>query len=210
MKRVPIRHSTSGYYSLISIGWVGGDTQLLLALLSKLPSNYDPEFHIGDSTRGFAAMTLAHIANRPRNALEVYWIRAIWCCDAPKWCEMSWWQMEAQLTRCHPTGAFKPYHMAFNRGRGGKGREREAWSSSCLPFASYAREGSAGWVTQDVLQFCRDEEEEICNVQSVQFCITPPFIRNGGNLRIAVRGKCSDITYPVLLMSKFLILLTLF
>ena len=125
MKRVPIRHSTSGYYSLISIGWVGGDTQLLLALLSKLPSNYDPEFHIGDSTRGFAAMTLAHIANRPRNALEVYWIRAIWCCDAPKWCEMSWWQMEAQLTRCHPTGAFKPYHMAFNRGRGGKGRERE-------------------------------------------------------------------------------------
>ena len=53
--------------------------------------------------------------------------------------------MEAQLTRCHPTGAFKPYHMAFNRGRGGKGRERGV--IELMPTLRLLREGGIGRVS---------------------------------------------------------------
>ena len=90
---------------------------------------------------------LVHTANRSNAHREIYWLCAIW---SLKRCEMSWWQMDAQLTRCHPVHAKdQPHHMAFNRGR----RDQvHAYPPT--------------WMTQDVLQFCcSDEEEEICNEQ---------------------------------------------
>ena len=82
---------------------------------------------------------LVHTANRSNAHREIYWLCAIW---SLKRCEMSWWQMDAQLTRCHPVHAKdQPHHMAFNRGR----RDQvHAYPPT--------------WMTQDVLQFCCSDQ----------------------------------------------------
>ena len=147
----------------------------------------------------------------------------LWRC--PKWCEMSRWQMDAQLTRCHPASALKRtinpihirrqhhlrifgtlhhfskfcvwytglskrkganfrnwtsyvhaplHHMAFNRGR----RDQVHACSPCR-LASYARVNDARRIAILPLAKMRKRRSATCTA--------PPFIRNSGNLRIAVR-----------------------